>query len=40
MKHVLHTVNGDCADETVAQDATQMDSCGYDSGVLDVREHD
>lgn len=40
MVHVLYTVNGDLADETVAQDARQMDSGGNNSSVLDFSEHD
>ena len=37
--HVLSTVNGDFADGTVAQNATQMDSSSEDGGVLDFTEH-
>jgi len=35
----VNTVNGDFADGTVAQNATQMDSGGEDGGVLDFSEH-
>lgn len=40
MKHVLNTVNGDFADETVAQNATKMESRDNDGSGLDFREHD
>jgi len=36
----VNTVNGDFADETVAQNATKMDSRDNDGGGLDFREHD
>lgn len=40
VKHGLNTVNSDFSDETMAQNATKMDSGGNDSGVLDLCEHD
>jgi hypothetical protein len=40
VKHVLNTVNGDLTNDTVAQNATQVDNSGDDGGVLDRREHD
>jgi len=37
---VVNTVNGDFFDETVAQNATQMDGGGNESGFLEISEHD